>query len=883
MGASLGHPVQAANDLVLDYSLDRSFDGSSDYVDQTNDLEKVKGLSQGSMLVTFKTTSTKVANTFISAADTQDPSSNLSFTMNNGGIYFENRENGAYATRLTASGSFNDGNWHTAVLTVGSSGTKIYVDGREMGSSESTAFFSNVTDPDGMWIGKNVDNTGGQWYYNGRIDKLQVYNKALSAEEVRALSDGATNGFFKEKELFNINDGKGYAQYRIPSISVTANGTILAVAEARTGGDQTPTDLVLRRSTDGGETFSEQVILAPGVANGHAEMNPMLLAEDTGSTVHLLWSRWEWGNCKYFIRTSTDNGATWGETRNITDVLDAYTDPESPDYFPNLSAAGMGPGHGLQMSNGALVVPIYLTTEGWSNSTVAYIYSTDGGTTWQAGPKVPNPGGYTKIHENMMVELSDGGLMANMRNPGSDYRAVSTTAGLNEPWSTPVSDTKLIDPVNEASLATYDENTILFTNTANTSARTNMTIRMSDDDGQTWFASKEIYAGMTGYSDVYVGPEKTINTLYEKPAGSKIVLAQFNKDWILGAANIRLQTSKQIESGETSTVKATFTNHSEKVEKDVEVNLEHPENWAIEASQPVTFDEVKPGESVEVTWNVTPDETVEAGTYDLTAVASFTLNGNQTSATASKKIQVLPKVPTETSYLSDLGWISALNGWGPVERDLSVGENDAGDGNVLTINGETYEKGLGVHAYSEIRYHIGGNFSRFKAEIGVDDEVAPSSAASVVFQVFGDGEKLFDSGLMTGEDEAKNVDISIEDVNELKLIVTDGGNGNGSDHADWANAKVIVAKEDISAATMKAMVKEFAEEGEFVNDRAAHSLDIHLTAVDRYEDQGLGDKVVKHLEGFAQLLDYQKENELISKRAYESLQEDMEYLVEKYQ
>ncbi len=606
-----------------------------------------------------------------------------------------------------------------------------------------------------------------------------------------ASGNGVKDGFYKEKELFNINDGKGYVQYRIPSISVTANGTILAVAEARTGGDQTPTDLVLRRSTDGGKTFSEQVILAPGVANGNAEMNPMLLAEDTGSTVHLLWSRWEWGNCEYFIRTSTDNGATWGETRNITSVLDVYTNPDSPEYFPNLAGAGMGPGHGFQMSNGALVVPIYLTTAGWAKSTVSYIYSKDGGKTWKAGPKVPNPGGFSKIHENMMVELSDGGLMTNMRNPDSNYRAVSVTSGLNEPWSIPVSDKKLIDPVNQASLAKYDEDTILFTNTANTSSRTNMTIRMSDDDGKTWFASKEIYAGLTGYSDVYVGPDKTINMLYEKPMGEKIVFAQFNKDWILGASNIRLQAPEQIEPGKAVMVKGTFTNHSEKLEREVKVKLDAPKGWKVKELRPADFKHIKPGESEEVAWEVTPKETAKAGTYDLTAAASFMIRGNQEGTTASTKIQLLPETPTETSYLSDVGWVSAMNGWGPVERDTSVGGSGAEDGDVLTINGETYEKGLGVHAYSKILYNLGGNFSRFTAAVGVDDEVSASSAASVVFQVWGDGEKLFDSGLMTGKDSAQKIDISIEGVHELELVVNDGGNGKGSDHGDWANAKII--------------------------------------------------------------------------------------------
>src|SRR5699024_9798325 len=108
------------------------------------------------------------------------------------------------------------------------------------------------------------------------------------------------------------------------------------------------------------------------------------------------------------------------------------------------------------------------------------IYSTDDGSTWEAGPQVPIPDGYSKIHENMMVETSDGGLMANMRNPDRRHRAVSTTDGLGQEWTSPVTEETLPDPVNQGSLAKNDEGSIFFTNTANTATRTNMTIQMSE-------------------------------------------------------------------------------------------------------------------------------------------------------------------------------------------------------------------------------------------------------------------------------------------------------------------------------------------------------------------------------------------------------------------
>lgn len=88
---------------------------------------------------------------------------------------------------------------------------------------------------------------------------------------------------------------------------------------------------------------------------------------------------------------------------------------------------------------------------------------------------------------------------------------------------------------------------------------------------------------------------------------------------------------------------------------------------------------------------------------------------------------------------------------------------------------------------------------------------------------------------------------------------------------------------DISAANMKTRVERFEEEGEIKNEHAAHSLKVHLTAVSVYEGKELGDKVVKHMEGFRGLLEHQKENEWISEKAYDRLKMDTDYLIGKWQ
>ena len=143
--------------------------------------------------------------------------------------------------------------------------------------------------------------------------------------------------------------------------------------------------------------------------------------------------------------------------------------------------------------------------------------------------------------------------------------------------------------------------------------------------------------------------------------------------------------------------------------------------------------------------------------------------------------------PSVTGYLSDLDWTSMTNGWGPAEKDRSNGELGATDGHTLTLNGTTYAKGLGVHSNSDVRYALGSDCTRFKASVGVDDEAAKGS---VTFQVFADGDLVYDSGLMTGTSATKSVDVSIAGARQLRLVVTNGGDDLDHDHADWALARI---------------------------------------------------------------------------------------------
>ena len=61
---------------------------------------------------------------------------------------------------------------------------------------------------------------------------------------------------------------------------------------------------------------------------------------------------------------------------------------------------------------------------------------------------------------------------------------------------------------------------------------------------------------------------------------------------------------------------------------------------------------------------------------------------------------------------------------------------------------------------------------------------------SVEFIVSGDGKILWDSGVLKGGEAAKPVNVNLAGIKTLVLRVTDGGDGESNDHADWANAKI---------------------------------------------------------------------------------------------
>jgi len=379
----------------------------------------------------------------------------------------------------------------------------------------------------------------------------------------------AAEPFIEKQDLFIVGDDPAYQLYHIPGIVVTAKGTVLAWCEARKRAagvsDWDDIRILLRRSTDEGKTWSAPKSIAnvegPKAKNPFALKmknvdpndvtynNPVLIADKDG-TVHMLF-------CLEYMRTfyqrSDDDGVTWSQPTEITSAFEAF----KKDYDWKVLATG--PNHSIQLKNGRLVVPVWLSTGTGGNahrpSVTATIFSDDQGKTWYAGDiAVPCTDEWINPNETVAIELNDGRVMLNVRSESKAHRRLVVTSpdGATN-WSTPKFDDALLEPICMGGIVRYNhdgKSLILFSNPHNldagrestpepgkSRARKNVSLKISRDEGQTWTVNKTIELGPSMYSDIAVTQSGTILCFYgrgTKPgfAGAGLTLARFNLEWL---------------------------------------------------------------------------------------------------------------------------------------------------------------------------------------------------------------------------------------------------------------------------------------------------------------------------------------------------------------
>ena len=342
----------------------------------------------------------------------------------------------------------------------------------------------------------------------------------------------------------NYNEG-GFKSYRIPGIVVSSKGTIIVYYETRLSAydDWSAMGIGMKRSTDQGKTFSDRQMIA--ISEDLAVNNPVMIASQDGR-IHFLWQK---DYRQLFYQVSTDDGLTFSDPVSILDAVTAFKE----EYCWSLFA--IGPGHGIEMRNGRLVVPIWLARGEGNNhypTQVSTLVSDDGGTTWERGEIIYSSENWGDdffwVNESQVVELSDGSVLINMRHNGINrYRYIAISPNGKDHFSTPVPDKQLPDAICFGSIVRDKDGKILFVNCANNEEmrgngwpkRIHLTVKMSYDDAKTWQYAKQI-TEVGGYADIATSPDgKTYYCFFEdgNPAENeepaRLTLAIFGEEYLI--------------------------------------------------------------------------------------------------------------------------------------------------------------------------------------------------------------------------------------------------------------------------------------------------------------------------------------------------------------
>lgn len=343
-----------------------------------------------------------------------------------------------------------------------------------------------------------------------------------------------------------VAGAESYHTFRIPSVIVAParrhekTSTVLAFCEGRrhSRSDSGDIDLVLKRSTDEGKTWGALQIVWDDGVNTCGNPCPVIdretgtiwllmthnLGEDTEAKIVDSTSK---GTRTAWVTKSADNGATWSPPIEITKDVKP----------PNWTWFATGPGLGIQLKSGRLLIPCDNKVAGTKERQSHVIYSDDHGATWKLGG-VLGP----DCNESQIAELGDGSVMINMRSThGQNRRAVATSKDGGLTWSEVKLDDTLIEPVCQASLLSLGAGlgmktaTLLFSNPAS-AKREKMTVRMSFDDGKMWPLARTLHAGPAAYSCLtLLLTEGTVGCLYERGDANpyeRITFARFSLRWL---------------------------------------------------------------------------------------------------------------------------------------------------------------------------------------------------------------------------------------------------------------------------------------------------------------------------------------------------------------
>lgn len=370
-----------------------------------------------------------------------------------------------------------------------------------------------------------------------------------------ALVACSTTETLKEPErtsLFEMNEA-GSKFYRIPALVKAADGALVAIADKRgdaLGDLPNIITIVSKRSTDNGKTWSDMSIVAQGdTINQCGYGDAVVIADEKrGNLVAVfsgnngLWHSFEDNLSRTYTSTSTDNGKTWGKVVDITDQVygGVYGDNTRYGLFT-------GSGSGIQLKKGEhkgrlMLVVAARNDETWGGTMSNYaVHSDDGGITWQ----VSKNAACTNGDEAKVVELPNGDVLMSIRNRAKGHRLFSVSKDGGETWSAPKLNETILDPACNGDIISYNhkgKNLLLHSLPASPTTRENVTVYVSEDNGENWTPKRCIYKGYSAYSSLQVLDDGTIGIIVEEGKwdgnlpgedGFNLIYYRFSLDWLM--------------------------------------------------------------------------------------------------------------------------------------------------------------------------------------------------------------------------------------------------------------------------------------------------------------------------------------------------------------